>query len=315
MTTITRSARVADNFALIANGALRKSTLSFRARGLMAYLLSLPPGWKTSIRQLAEQGTEGRDAIATALNELIEAGYVTRTGVRKGGRFESLEYYVTDDPAIDIEAPLPEDEVPRPGNPDTVPPRPGNPDPVKPDPVEPDPVGQPLQRKRTTNTGRTKTGRTKRTGGGAARSDQRVETSSASSPSVTRETATERTAIDPTNGGGFAAPAYPNQCTRHQDKPNPPASGGGENCRGCTLAGRAYERAGELRVQRLAEDLELLGTMPECPHGQPGGDRPHPGNGVTMCPQCRVGAPADVGPSLDGIDFGAIRRMAEFSPS
>jgi hypothetical protein len=147
------------------------------------------------------------------------------------------------------------------------------------------------------------------TGGAAARSDQQVETSSAPSPSVTRATATQRTAIDSTkNGDGSAAP-YPNQCTKHQDKPNPAASQGGENCRGCTLAGAAYGHAEKIRSQRLAQALEVLATMPECPHGQPGGDRPHPGNGVAMCPQCRVGAPADAGPSLDEIDFGAIRRM------
>lgn len=192
MSRVTRSARVADNFALIANGALRDPRLSFRARGLMAYLLSLPPGWRTSVRQLADKTTEGRDAVATAINELVDAGYVTRTEARQSGRYSGVDYYVTDDPAIGAEAPLPEEapddegggEPPRPGNPATVAPRPGNPDPVLPDTVEPDPADQPLQRKRTTNTGRTK--KDPRRAAAQDRGNRELE----SSPSVTRETRT-----------------------------------------------------------------------------------------------------------------------------
>jgi hypothetical protein len=193
MSTVTRSARVADNFALIANAALRDETLSFRARGLMAYLLSLPPNWKTSVRKLADKGTEGRDAVAAALNELVDRGYVTRSDRREGGKYKGVDYYVTDDPAIDRDAPLPEqadddesDMPPHPGNPDTVAPRPGKPDPVLPDPVQPDPADQPLQRKRTTNTGRTKTDPRR------AAAQDRGDSKRGSSPSVTREARTNR---------------------------------------------------------------------------------------------------------------------------
>lgn len=193
MSRVTRSARVADNFALIANGALRDKRLSFRARGLMAYLLSLPPNWRTTVRQLAIQTTEGRDAVATAINELVEYGYVTRTDRREGGKYKGVDYFVTDDPAVGVESALPPDEPddedpevpPRPENPDTESPRPGNPDPVLPDTVQPDPADQPLQRKRTTNTGRTKTDPRR-----AAAQDRGDKPES--SPSVTREPRSNR---------------------------------------------------------------------------------------------------------------------------
>lgn len=69
-------------YAAIPNAALRDPRLSFRARGLLAYLLSLPPGWTTSIDRIAAEAgdaIEGRDALRTAFRELIQAGYGLRT--------------------------------------------------------------------------------------------------------------------------------------------------------------------------------------------------------------------------------------------
>lgn len=51
--------------------------LSYRAVGLLVTMLSKPPGWKFSSERLTEgEGTEGRDAVRTAMNELIKAGFL-----------------------------------------------------------------------------------------------------------------------------------------------------------------------------------------------------------------------------------------------
>jgi hypothetical protein len=67
-----------QRFTVIADGALRDKRLSFRATGVLAYLLSLPDGTDVSGRRLCQAKKEGRDATLVALKELEEAGYLTR---------------------------------------------------------------------------------------------------------------------------------------------------------------------------------------------------------------------------------------------
>jgi len=63
-------------FAQIANSALRDTTLSFRARGILALVLSNAGEWKATREWLESQSTlEGRDAIQNALTELTNSGY------------------------------------------------------------------------------------------------------------------------------------------------------------------------------------------------------------------------------------------------
>jgi hypothetical protein len=64
------------------NEAVNDKRLSFRARGVLAYLLGRPPGWRFSAERICAEGTEGRDAVASALRELTEHGYYRWTKVR-----------------------------------------------------------------------------------------------------------------------------------------------------------------------------------------------------------------------------------------
>jgi hypothetical protein len=88
-----------EAFEMIPRRVLQDSALSFRARGVLGYLLSQPDGWRTSAERLTRQGTEGRDAIGSALTELEGRGYLARHRVRvRGGRFRWIWIY-GDDPA------------------------------------------------------------------------------------------------------------------------------------------------------------------------------------------------------------------------
>jgi hypothetical protein len=63
-------------YAQIANGALRDKSLSFRARGILALVLSNSGEWSAPREWLEQQSDkEGREAIQRALNELSELGY------------------------------------------------------------------------------------------------------------------------------------------------------------------------------------------------------------------------------------------------
>ncbi|OKI19258.1 helix-turn-helix domain-containing protein [Streptomyces sp. CB03911] len=67
------------NFTVLGNVILRRHSLSFCARGLLAYLLSLPDASREDVRTLAAKSVEGRVTIAKALNELVDAGLYVRT--------------------------------------------------------------------------------------------------------------------------------------------------------------------------------------------------------------------------------------------
>lgn len=65
-----------DHYTVIRNKTLRDSRLSFKARGLLAYLLSLPDDTTLDRRRLEDAGPDGAYAIRMALQELVNAGYL-----------------------------------------------------------------------------------------------------------------------------------------------------------------------------------------------------------------------------------------------
>jgi hypothetical protein len=59
---------------------VQNPALSYRARGVLLTLLPLPAGARLSAVKIADAGTEGRDAVITALHELESLGLVHRRG-------------------------------------------------------------------------------------------------------------------------------------------------------------------------------------------------------------------------------------------
>jgi hypothetical protein len=79
---------------------LQDPQLSFRALGVLVYLLSLPDTWKTDSERLAKSrpAGEGRTAIRTALRELEAAGYLRRDRTRGPQGLWVWTWRYTDDP-------------------------------------------------------------------------------------------------------------------------------------------------------------------------------------------------------------------------
>jgi cytochrome c553 len=73
---IVRSRRKQSNFSILPNEALRDQRLSYKARGLLAFILSMPDDWATSSASLARMAPDGRDSVRAGLKELGELGYL-----------------------------------------------------------------------------------------------------------------------------------------------------------------------------------------------------------------------------------------------
>lgn len=87
----------------VPNAALEDERLSYRARGILGYLLSRPDGWVTDSERMAQKGKEGRDAIRTALRELEAVGYVHKRMLQGTRGTWTTERYVYDRPVTSIE--------------------------------------------------------------------------------------------------------------------------------------------------------------------------------------------------------------------
>ena len=79
--------------------------MSFRARGILAFLMTHEHGWKVTLKTLASDSPEGVDALRAAVNELEQLGYLIRRSQHQGGRFKADDWEICDpsglsDPAL-----------------------------------------------------------------------------------------------------------------------------------------------------------------------------------------------------------------------
>lgn len=75
---IVRSPRPTENFSIISNQIIRDRRLSWKARGLLIFLLSQPDHWRTTTAHLASVSPEGIHAVRSGMKELETLGYLKR---------------------------------------------------------------------------------------------------------------------------------------------------------------------------------------------------------------------------------------------
>lgn len=81
--TIVRVVKRENPYVSIERATVQDTRLSWAARGMLAYLLSLPPDWKIKVEHLQCKGDAGRDAVRHILGELQGCGYVSGFGLRE----------------------------------------------------------------------------------------------------------------------------------------------------------------------------------------------------------------------------------------
>lgn len=85
-----------ENFTVIDNAIFKDYEISYKAKGLLCQMLSLPDEWEYSIEGLAKLSNDGVSAVRSALDELKEAGYFRREQVRKDGKIAKIEYVISE---------------------------------------------------------------------------------------------------------------------------------------------------------------------------------------------------------------------------
>lgn len=87
------------NYTVMSNYHLQDRRLSYKAKGLLSFMLSVSDNWEYTIKGLATMAKDGVDSVATALKELEGCGYVDRRRNRnEKGQVTDTEYIVYEKP-------------------------------------------------------------------------------------------------------------------------------------------------------------------------------------------------------------------------
>lgn len=86
-------------YVIIDKQIFDNNNLSWKAKGILGYLLSKPDNWKISIADLIKQSKDGRMSVYTGLKELENHGYLKRAPIRdEKKRIMYWEYTIFEKP-------------------------------------------------------------------------------------------------------------------------------------------------------------------------------------------------------------------------
>ena len=87
-------------FTVVGNDFLNEEQMSWKAKGLLTYLLSLPDDWKIHMSDLKNRAKDGRDSTMNGMKELIDFGYAKFTERREKGKIMEYDYVVSDEKSL-----------------------------------------------------------------------------------------------------------------------------------------------------------------------------------------------------------------------
>jgi len=83
-------------YVMISREIFQDPTISLKAKGLLGFFLSLPDNWQIYHSNICQQLNVGKDALNSAIDELINAGYVKRTREKVKGVFQPYHYLIAE---------------------------------------------------------------------------------------------------------------------------------------------------------------------------------------------------------------------------
>ena len=88
------------NYTVIGNELIKNSELTWKAKGIIIYLLSKPEDWVTRLDDIVKHSTDGRAAVLSGLKELKQKGYLEKVRITdpKTGQVSHWETIVHEHP-------------------------------------------------------------------------------------------------------------------------------------------------------------------------------------------------------------------------
>ena len=86
------------NYTVMSNYHLQDKNISFKAKGLLSFMLSLPEDWDYSLAGLVSVSKENTKAIRTILNELKDNGYLVIEQTRGDKGYYKYNYIIYEQP-------------------------------------------------------------------------------------------------------------------------------------------------------------------------------------------------------------------------
>ncbi|WP_419421455.1 hypothetical protein ACNVED_15965 (plasmid) [Legionella sp. D16C41] len=81
--SVLRIYKKQQNFVIFDKTCLQDNFLSWGAKGLHAYLMSMPDDWRIKVADLKNRATNGRDTVRGLLLELDPKDYIFKSTCRK----------------------------------------------------------------------------------------------------------------------------------------------------------------------------------------------------------------------------------------
>lgn len=99
---VIRVKKSPNNFVMMDKSFLEDSRLSYKAKGILAYLLSKPDNWKVIVGNLVNYSADGKASVYAGLKELKECGYYEKVPIRneQGTRIIRWESTIYENPLL-----------------------------------------------------------------------------------------------------------------------------------------------------------------------------------------------------------------------
>ena len=100
--TIFRVTKNPDNpYVMIDRRPIDNPKLSYKAKGILTYLMSRPDGWEVSVSDMIKKASDGEASVRSGLKELKLAGHMKYTKMREKGRITGWLIEVFEIPSPD----------------------------------------------------------------------------------------------------------------------------------------------------------------------------------------------------------------------